>query len=197
MPERSPAGATAATMWLCASSTPIYSVDCSRANKAEIEILLSSFMMSIPPGALLFTQGGLYYPESRCKVELTMKAMRQFALMLAVLLPLLVPVMACTLPSAHMSATENACCRQMKGQCGSMAMPASHGCCHKEVPTASHWNAAVQANSTNIQINFSTIAGLPSSAIFTPLPVVLSKDTQRSGSTLPQSPPTAISILRI
>ena len=146
---------------------------------------------------VLPAQDGLYYRESRGKVELAMKAVRQFVLILAVLLPLLAPVMACALPNAHMTAAENACCKQMKGQCGSMAMPASHGCCHKEIPTAGHWNAAVQTNSTNIQINFSTIAGLPSSAVLAPLTVALSKDTQSPGNALPQSPPTAISVLRI
>jgi hypothetical protein len=28
-----------------------------------------------------------------------------------------------------MTAAEHACCKQMKGRCGSMRMPASHSCC--------------------------------------------------------------------
>jgi len=125
-----------------------------------------------------------------------MKAIRQFALMLAVVLPLLVPTMACALPNAHLSAAERACCKQMRGECGGMAMPASHGCCHKEVPTADHWNAAVQMQSVNVQINLDAIAGLPPVLIL-PFPVSASDCEQSPQSTLPQSPPPAISVLRI
>ncbi len=44
-----------------------------------------------------------------------MRMVRQFALMPAVLLPLLAPTMVCALPSAHLSSAERACCQQMKG----------------------------------------------------------------------------------
>jgi hypothetical protein len=138
----------------------------------------------------------LYNSGCGCKVEAGMKAVRQFALMLAVLLPLLAPTMVCALPNAHLNPAERACCRQMMGQCGSMAMPASHGCCQKEVPTADHWNAAVQIQSANIHIDLSAVAGL-SPTILVPLPLVRSNYAQRPGSTLPQSPPPAISVLRI
>ena len=125
-----------------------------------------------------------------------MKAVRQFALMLAILLPLVAPAMACALPNSDLTPIERACCKQMKGQCGSMAMPASHGCCHKEVPTASHWNAAVQVKAANLQIDLSTVAGL-SPAILVPFHVVQSDYAPWHGNTPPQSPPSAISILRI
>ncbi len=75
-------------------------------------------------------------------------------------------------------------------------MPASHGCCHKEVPTVTHWNAAMQIKSANVQIDLSSIAELPS-AILVPLPVAVFDYAQSPGSTLPQSPPSAISVLRI
>jgi hypothetical protein len=121
---------------------------------------------------------------------------RQFALMLAVLLPLVAPAMACALPNAHLSRAEHACCKQMRSECGSMTMPASHGCCYKEVPTADNWNAAVQMQSANVQINLAAIAGLPPAMIL-PLPVPAPDHEQWPGSTLPQSPPSAISVLRI
>jgi hypothetical protein len=41
--------------------------------------------------------------------------------------------MACALPTAQMTAPERACCRMMKNDCGQMRMPASHGCCHKDM----------------------------------------------------------------
>lgn len=141
-------------------------------------------------------QGGLYSRESPCKVEDGMMMVRRFALVLAVLLPLLAPTMACALPSAHLSPAERACCQQMKGRCGSMGMPASHACCHKEVPTMTHWNAAVQTESVNVQINLAAIAGLPAAMIL-PLPVPASDHEQWPRTTLPQSSPSAISVLRI
>jgi len=125
-----------------------------------------------------------------------MKVVRQFVLMLAVLVPLLAPVMACALPNANVSPAENTCCQQMQGQCGNMDMPTSHNCCHKEVPAVAHWNAAIPLKPANIQIDLTITAGL-TRAILVPLPAVSSDRVQWIGSTLPQSPPSAISILRI
>lgn len=138
----------------------------------------------------------LYYSGHRCTVEAAMRSVRQFALILTVLLPLLAPTMACALSNAHLSPAERACCKQMKGECGSMGMPASHGCCQKEMPTADHWNAMVQAQSTNIQTDLTAHAGLPPAILFT-LRVSMSSPAQRPASTLPQSPPPSIFILRI
>ena len=125
-----------------------------------------------------------------------MKAIRQFALVLAIVLPLLSPTMVCALPNVHLSPAEQACCKHMDSLCGTMAMPASYGCCHKEVPTASNWNAAIRASSAKVQMDWSAIAKR-SPAILLPMPVVLSDYAQWDGSTLPQSPPSAISVLRI
>ena len=125
-----------------------------------------------------------------------MKVVRQFALMLAVLLPLVAPTMVCALPNAQLSPAERACCKQMMGQCGSMEMPASHGCCYKELPTAGHWNAAIQGRSACAPIEMSAIAAL-SRAILLPLPLVTSAYELRPGSTPPHSPPPTISVLRI
>ena len=138
----------------------------------------------------------LYNSGCRGKVEAGMKAVRQFALMLTVILPLLAPTMLCALPNAQLSPAERACCKQMRGKCGGMDMPVSHGCCHKELPTIAHWNAAVQMQSATVQINLFAVAGLPP-AILVPLPLVKADYAQWPGSTLPQSPPPAISVLRI
>ena len=138
----------------------------------------------------------LYNFRCGCKVEAAMKTARQFALILAILWPLLAPAMACALPNAHLSPAERACCKQMKNECGSMGMPASHGCCQKEMPTADHWNVMVQVQSANIQIDLAAVAGLPPAILLT-LPVSASNPAQWPASTLPQSPPSLISILRI
>jgi len=48
---------------------------------------------------------------------------------LLTLMSLLAPAMACALPASGMTASERACCKQMRGRCGAARMPASHSCC--------------------------------------------------------------------
>jgi hypothetical protein len=60
---------------------------------------------------------------------------RQIGLLALLLVSYVAPAMACMRVNAQMTAPERACCRMMKGQCGGMEMPASHGCCHKTVST--------------------------------------------------------------
>ena len=125
-----------------------------------------------------------------------MKAVCKFALILAVVLPLVTPAMACALPNAHLSPAEHACCKRMQGRCGTMDMPTSQGCCQKEAPTAINWNPAIQANSANISIDLTAPAALLP-AMLLPLPVDMPAYMQQPVGTLPQSPPSAISVLRI
>lgn len=124
-----------------------------------------------------------------------MKLVRQFALMLAVLLPMIAPAMACALPDAHLTAAEQTCCKQMKGGCDSMPMPASHGCCHREIPATGHLSA-VQTKLAHIQFALGAISGSSSAALL-PAPSTVSNRAAAPGITLPQSPPSAISILRV
>ena len=125
-----------------------------------------------------------------------MKSLRQFALILAVLLPLVLPTMACARPNAHLSPAERTCCRQMSGHCGSGAMTACQGCCQNEVPTANTGNAATQPNTANAPMDVSAIAELHST-VLPPIPVTLSGYSRWIDSALPQSPPLAITVLRI
>src|SRR5258708_4551466 len=69
-----------------------------------------------------------------------MRVLRQFGVLVLLLVTCLAPAMACMVPSAQMSTQERACCRMMKNQCGQMEMPASHGCC-KKTPPSVHDNA--------------------------------------------------------
>ncbi len=125
-----------------------------------------------------------------------MKAARQFALILAVLLPLVMPAMACALPNARLSPAESACCTQMNGQCGSMQMPTTHGCCQKEAPDVTNWTAVIQPKSVNVPMYLAAPTAL-GPAMLLLLPVALPTRSQRPGNSLPQSPPSAVSILRI
>lgn len=124
-----------------------------------------------------------------------MKALRQFALIVAVLLPLITPAMACVLPGTHLSPAERACCKQMASQCGHMQMPMSHGCCQKDIPAANQWTVA-QTQSAHVYIGLSATAGLPAIGLLQPaagLPV----DVAQPSITVPHSPPVTTSILRI
>jgi hypothetical protein len=123
-----------------------------------------------------------------------MKVFRQFALIFAVFLPLVAPAMACAVPGAHLSSTERACCKQMKPQCGNMNMPASHGCCHKDVSASGYLNA-MPASQFHIAVSHAvTPNSLP---ILQLLAVATDRGPVDREGTLPQSPPAAISVLRI
>ena len=123
-----------------------------------------------------------------------MKVIRQFALIMALVLPLLVPNMLCALPNAHLTPAEHACCKQMKGHCESMGMPASSSCCQK-MSTASQWNVA-QLPPVLIQTTPNAVAVLRP-VVLIGVPAGRPDDALQRPSALPQSPPSAISILRI
>src|SRR6202022_3258324 len=63
------------------------------------------------------------------------------ALMLAAL-----PVAACVLPSAGMTAAERECCKKMAEQCGDLGMAKSHPCC-KVTATPAGFHALKTASS--------------------------------------------------
>src|SRR6202035_4621805 len=70
-----------------------------------------------------------------------MRVLRQFGVLVLLLVSCLAPAMACMVPNAEMSTEERACCRMMKNQCGQMDnMTVSHGCCQKTPPSV-HDNA--------------------------------------------------------
>lgn len=66
---------------------------------------------------------------------------------LALLLAAL-PVMACAVPGAAMTAAEQACCKRMANQCGHSGMAKSHGCC--EIQTAPNDFHALKASSSQL-----------------------------------------------
>jgi hypothetical protein len=60
------------------------------------------------------------------------------------LLTAALPVMACTVPGAVMTAAERHCCKRMASQCGHSGMAKSHGCC--EIQTAPNDFHALKAS---------------------------------------------------
>ncbi len=121
--------------------------------------------------------------------------MRQFALIVAVLLPLVAPAMACVVPGANLTSAERACCKQMASKCGHMEMPSAQDCCQKEAPLTTQWNVA-QLPTTHASARLSASADLLLDASLL-LPSRLPGEVWQHSLALPQSPPVVISILRI
>jgi hypothetical protein len=103
----------------------------------------------------------------------------------------LLPAMACRLPDAQMTPAERACCVQMQRNCGGMDMPASHPCCQKQVRTEQ--SAVIQKGQRAAQpIVIQIVPGMQMA-----LPVSLTREQYSLNVSPPQSPPSAITILRI
>lgn len=123
-----------------------------------------------------------------------MKTFRQFGTMLVLLMWTVVPTMVCTVPGSQMTGSERACCQQMKMACGGENMPASHGCCHKDVQT-NHMTAIHAETAMGLQPD---IAG--AQQILTQGPMRIAQGPAFHYS-LDTSPPksfrAAISVLRI
>jgi len=123
-----------------------------------------------------------------------MRVLRQFGVLVLLLVTCLAPAMACMLPDAAMSTQERACCRMMKNQCGQMGMPASHGCCQKTPPSV-HDNALDTKTVALHPVAITTI-WLVTSELLHPTTAVVGW-VEHPEYSPPKSPPSAVSILRI
>jgi hypothetical protein len=92
-----------------------------------------------------------------------------------------------------MTAQEHACCKKMKGKCGSMRMPVSHSCCQQNMQ-ANH-SDAVQPESASMTAAAS-VAVLPAPTTFDFRSARFERVSLQQQSP-PISPPLTISILRI
>ena len=81
---------------------------------------------------------------------------------LAVLIAAL-PVMACAVPNAAMTAAERECCKKMAGQCGDMGMAKSHPCC-QTTATPADFHALKTASSQLHHVNLVLFHALPLTA---------------------------------
>jgi hypothetical protein len=123
-----------------------------------------------------------------------MRLLRQFGVLVLLLVTCLAPAMACMVPNGQMSTQERACCRMMKNQCGQMKMPASHGCCQK-IPPSVHDNAldtkVVTFHPVVVPVIWWTV-----SELLNPNYAVLSR-VEHADYSPPAPPPSTVSILRI
>jgi hypothetical protein len=105
-----------------------------------------------------------------------------------------VPAMACLQPSVPMSEEENACCREMAGNCGEMGTNSTHSCC-QTVVSRDEDGFATQAFALEhtLQTYIVVVAGNFDSPIVGP-----AKDSFLSGASPPGLPPSSqITVLRI
>lgn len=127
-------------------------------------------------------------------LHIQMTALRQFGVLVLLLVSCVAPAMACMIPDAQMSAEERICCRMMKGQCGQMEMPASHGCCQK-TPQSVYINAPAPKTGPVHPVTVTAI-WLAASELVNPNASV-ARWVDRPEYSPPKSPPSTVSILRI
>lgn len=120
--------------------------------------------------------------------------LHQFGVLVLLLATCLTPAVACMLPGAQMTPEERACCRLMHDQCGQMEMPASQGCCQKTPPNV--YDSARDTKETALHPVAIPVIWVTSSELLNPAPLVAGSVDHHDYSP-PQSPPSAISILRI
>jgi len=123
-----------------------------------------------------------------------MRVLRQFGVLVLLLVSCLAPAMACMVPDAQMNTEERACCRMMKNQCGQMGMPASHGCCQKAPPGVR--DNALDTKAVTFHPVVVAVIWLTASDLVNPVSAVADW-AERPDYSPPKSPPSTISILRI
>jgi hypothetical protein len=73
------------------------------------------------------------------------------------------PVMACAVPNAAMTPTEQECCKKMARQCGDMGMAKSHPCC-QSTATPADFHALKTASSQLRHVSLVLFHSLPLTA---------------------------------
>jgi len=122
------------------------------------------------------------------------RVLRQFGALGLLLMISLAPAMACMVPDAQMTTQERACCRMMKGACGQMDMPASHGCCQK-APRSS-FDTAIKTNTTTVYPLVHVVYAMLSLDLFPP-DFSIHEWRGRTGYSPPEPPPYIVSNLRV
>ena len=126
-----------------------------------------------------------------------MRAAFKLAVALLSLLLLATPIMACLIPAAGMTATEQDCCKRMAQECGKTGMPQSHSCC-QTAPLPDHFAAIKSSSDVNLVHVALTVPYLLDHTFRIPsLQVSNSASWTADIHSPPISPPASIPILRI
>ena len=136
---------------------------------------------------------------SQIQFSLTMEmfGLRHAGVLILLLVSYLSPAAACMMPGAQLNVQERACCRAMMGQCGGANMPVSRSCCQNT--RASVRNAIPSVDEYALNSNIAKFDALTVASKVLPGPRFLTSSTpvELIGSSLPQSPPASVSVLRI
>ena len=89
-----------------------------------------------------------------------MRLAAKFGVSILALILAALPVAACVLPGAGMTAAERECCKQMAEQCGDMGMAKSHPCC-KVSATPADFHALKTASSQLDHVSLVLFHALP------------------------------------
>ena len=107
------------------------------------------------------------------------------------------PVMACTIPGAVMTAAERDCCKRMAQECGKSGMKQSHSCC-QATPVPDHLSAI--KSSSDISSEHLAAVARPGLASMPPIAAISGSGLSLRAPDIhspPVSPPAGISVLRI
>ena len=118
----------------------------------------------------------------------------KFAALIALLVLVGMPAMACFVPRQLLNTEEHACCRSMGDQCGSKKMPSPQSCCK----SVSQEQQVYVSSAADLQISSPhlVLAVLPSAPDTVPA-VQHFPSISVSDHSPPLSPPETTSILRI
>jgi hypothetical protein len=89
--------------------------------------------------------------------------MRRLGVVALAVLFAALPVMACAVPNAAMTAAEQECCKKMARQCGDMGMAKSHPCC-RSTATPADFHALKIASSQLHHVSLVLFHALPFNA---------------------------------
>src|SRR6202790_292232 len=92
-----------------------------------------------------------------------LKLLQKVAVFALAVLFAALPVMACVVPNAAMTAAERECCKKMSGQCGDMGMAKSHPCC-QTTATPADFHALKTASSQLDHVSLVLFHALPVTA---------------------------------
>ena len=102
--------------------------------------------------------------------------------------------MACMLPSAVLTAEEQACCKEMANQCGRDRMPPSHPCCRTITPSDQN---ALAKSSFNLIYQTQLLYFAEPIVQVADLPKHISDVYAVLGHSPPEGPSASLDILRI
>ena len=91
---------------------------------------------------------------------MTLKLVQRIAVFALAVLFAGLPVMACVVPNAAMTAAERECCKKMAGQCGDMGMAKSHPCC-QVTATPADFHALKTASAQLDHVSLALLHALP------------------------------------